>query len=184
MLRTLTLTGSLVCLLAMAASAEGQALPTATAAAQIQAGLGGTYAKTDYGDKPIKGVTGFADLDFPSKHFGIEADIHYVALATPIDIAENSYLIGPRFLIRKGRFTPYAKLLGGVGSFVVQESADNPNATTASYLAYAFGGGLDIDVTHHIVVRAIDFESQRWPNFGRDGLTPTVITVGVAYRFR
>jgi len=100
----------------------------------------------------------------------------------PADIGEDSYLVGPRYVFHYGRFHPYAKALLGIGRF--QYQYDTVPHTTYTYKIYAFGGGLDIQATHHINVRAIDLEYQRWPGYPPSGLTPIVGTIGVAYAFR
>jgi Outer membrane protein beta-barrel domain len=168
----------------LSASAVGRAQATAagTGQASLQIGAGVSLAKPDYGNTNIEGISGFVDYDFAT-HLGVEADLHYVALNTPLDQAENTYLIGPRLLLPRGRFTPYAKVLAGIGSFVIQERADNPGLSSASYFAYGFGGGLDIRISQSLVVRAFDAEFQKWPGFGK-GISPLVVTVGVAYKFR
>lgn len=163
-------------------SGRAQALPTAKGGGRLQVGLGFAYARSDYAQKPIEGVSGFADFDF-TDHLGVETDIHYVALVTPADLAENTFVIGPRYVYRKGRFTPFAKLMLGRGDLVIQEKPDNPGKYSGNYFMYGIGGGLDVESTHHLVVRAIDFEYQRWPTLG-NGLMPLVITIGAAYRFR
>lgn len=173
---------SLVCVLSVPTLCRAQALPTATARGALQVGGGVTLATPDYGQKNIQGISAFADFDF-LKHVGVEADLHYIALVTPTDLAENTYLVGPRFYMTHGRFTPYAKVLGGIGSLVIQETQDNPGTYSGNYFAYAFGGGLDVRVGRHLVVRAFDAEIQKWPSLGH-GLSPYVFTVGAAYRFR
>jgi opacity protein-like surface antigen len=57
--------------------------------------------------------------------------------------------------------------------------------TTANiaYNMLAFGGGLDYRVLPYLNIRG-DYEYQRWFGFPPNGLTPSVVTVGVAYRFR
>ena len=182
MLKTLMTIGSLAGVLSLTSIGYAQALPTATGHGSLQAGGGFSLAMPDYGQKNIKGISAFGDFDF-TPHIGVEADIHYVALITPTDLAENTYEIGPRYVYRKGRFAPYAKVMGGLGDLVIQETEDNPGRYSGTYFMYSFGGGLDILVPHHIVIRAMDVEIQRWPNLG-NGLTPTVFTVGAAYRFR
>lgn len=182
MLKTLVKIGSLACLLSFSVIGHAQALPTATGHGGLQVGGGWSLAVPDYGDSNIQGISAFADLDF-TVHFGVEADIHYVALVTPTDLAENTYEAGPRYVYRKGRFAPYAKAVAGLGALVIQETADNVGRYSGNYFMYGFGGGLDILVNRHITVRAIDFEAQRWPGLG-NGLSPYVGTVGVAYRFR
>ena len=167
-------------LVSQTSSGTAQALPTATGHGSVQVGGGWTLANPDYGQKKIQGITGFADFDF-STHIGVEADVHYIALITPDDLAENSYLIGPRFLLRHRQYNLYAKALLGVGDLVIQNPNDNIGRQAGTNFAYAAGGGLDINFPKHIVLRAIDIEYQHWSYL--TGLTPFVGTVGVAYRF-
>jgi hypothetical protein len=156
-------------------------MPTAVAKGLFQVGGGYSMAMPDYGQRNVQGFTGFADFDF-RPHFGVEAEYHYISIVTPDDLGENSFLFGPRFVYPRGRFSVYGKALIGFGDLVIQEVQDNPEGGAGTYLAYGFGGGLDIRVGKHIVVRAIDAEYQHW-SLG-NGLTPIVFTVGAAYRFR
>ena len=182
MLKTLLTIGSLAGVLSLSSIGQAQAMPTATAHGNLQVGGGLSLGIPDYGEKNIEGATAFADFDF-TPHIGAEADIHYVSMITPTDLGENTYEIGPRYVYRRGRFAPYGKVLVGLGSLVIQETQDNPGKYSGNYFMYSFGGGLDILIPHHIVIRAIDAEVQRWPSLG-NGLTPYVFTVGAAYRFR
>jgi hypothetical protein len=181
MLKTLISIATFAGLLSVASLLHAQAMPTATAKGALQAGGGYSFAEPDYGQRVIQGGSGFVDYDF-RPHWGVEADLHYIALITPQDLAENSYLVGPRYIYPRGRFSLYAKALFGVGSIVIQEAQDNPEGGAGTYFTYAGGAGLDIRATKHIVVRAFDFEYQHWSY--KTGLTPTVFTIGAAYRFR
>lgn len=181
MLKKLSIFGSLAALFFTVSIGRTQAIPTATRQASAQLGFGYSFAQPDYGQRRIQGVTGFGDLDF-GMHLGVEGDIHYIALVTPTDLAENTFLIGPRYNFRRKNFDLYAKVLFGVGNLVIQEQQDNVGHSPGHDFAVAFGGGLDIPVTRHIVVRAIDFEYQHWNYL--TGLTPTVFTFGAAYKFR
>jgi hypothetical protein len=167
-------------LLSFASLGHSQALPTATSHGALQVGLGWTYAEPDYGQKAIQGVTVFGDFDF-TPHIGAEAEFHYISLITPTDLGENSVLVGPRFVLPRGRYSFYAKALIGIGDIAIQEVEDNPQGGAGKYTAYGAGIGVDYRATKHIVVRG-DFEYQRWNYL--HGLTPTVFTVGAAYRFR
>jgi hypothetical protein len=100
----------------------------------------------------------------------------------PANIGEDSYLLGPRYVFRHNRFHPYVKALFGLGRFKYR--FDNAPDTAYTYKIYSFGGGLDIQATHHINVRAIDYEYQRWPGYPPNGLAPQVWTFGAAYAFR
>jgi len=190
MLKTLVRYGAVSGLLSLtillAPKAHGQALPTATGhSGGLQVGAGVTYAKPDFGQDWIGGITGFADYNVLS-HVGIEANVHFLTLHTPLDLGEETYEAGPRVYWRKNRFTAYGKGQIGVGRFVVQESNPYYNAgkVNSTSWMYSLGGGLDIDFHHHITVRAFDFEYQEWPSFANNGLTPAIGTVGIAYRFR
>jgi opacity protein-like surface antigen len=181
MLKNFLAVATLAGLLSFASLGHSQALPTATGHGGAQAGIGWSWAKPDYWEKAIQGVTAFGDFDFTS-HIGAEAEYHYLALETPNDLAENSFLVGPRFVLPRGKYSLYAKGLIGIGDIVIQEASEytlqNPAGT---YLTYAGGAGVDYRASRHIVVRG-DFEYQHWSY--RHGLTPTVFTVGAAYRFR
>ena len=161
--------------------AQAQALPTATARGNLQIGAGYTYAKPDYGNVSIKGASAYADFDF-STHIGVEAEFHYISFVTPTDLAEDSVLVGPRLILPYGRINLYAKALFGTGDLVIQEAQDNVGRQAGYYFAYGFGGGVDIRATNHLNIRAIDVESQHWSY--QTGLTPFVLTIGAAYRFR
>ena len=181
MLKTLMSIASLVGVLSLAANANAQALPTATGAGFLQAGGGYTFANPDYGQFKIQGGTAYVDYDF-RPHWGVEAEAHIIALITPTDLAENSFLIGPRYVYPHGRFSLYAKGMLGIGNIDIQEAQDNPQGGAGNYFAYAAGAGVDYRLTRHIILRPIDFEYQHWSYL--TGLTPTVFTVGAAYRFR
>ena len=173
-------------LLILALSADialnAQASPTATRAAFIQGGVGLSAFQPDYNPGTNWGYSIYGTFDFTS-HIGLEGDIHMVNVITPGDIGQNSYLLGPRFVMERGRLHPYAKALGGIGVFTFQPVYVTSNSSSSSHKMYAFGGGLDVRVKRHWNVRAIDFEYQRWPGFGSSGITPLGITIGSAYVF-
>src|SRR5579871_568469 len=124
MLKTFAKIGA-AAVLSLSSFVHGQAMPTATGHGQLQVGGGVTMGKPDYGEDYIGGVSIFADYDFTA-HLGLEADAHIVNLRTPQDSAENTYLVGPRYVWHKNRFSPYGKVLVGEGSLVIQETQDNP----------------------------------------------------------
>jgi len=162
---------------------EGQALPTATRAGNLQAGFGVSNAQSDEYIPRISGITGYVTFDI-FRHIGIEADIHVLNVITPDDFVEDTYLAGVRYVWHFKHLDPYAKILAGIGKTSIQQpSLAQAPGTPGTYMAIAAAGGLDIRLPHHINVRAIDFEYQTWPNFPPTGLSPTVITCGAAYRF-
>jgi opacity protein-like surface antigen len=180
MLKIFLTIGSLAAAISFTSTAQSQALPTAEAKGTFQVGAGWSYVRPDYGQKSIQGITGFADFDF-RPHLGVEAEYHYVQLITPTDLGEDSFLVGPRFVLPRSHYSLYAKALVGIGDINIQEVQDNPQGGAGNYLAYGIGGGIDYRLTTHIVIRG-DYEYQHWSYL--TGLTPSGVTVGAAYRFR
>jgi hypothetical protein len=180
-LKLRTLIGCFVCVFGLTTWSHAQAVPTASRASHLQFGGGFSYSKPDYGVS-IKGLSVYGNYDF-TRHLGVEGDLHFLNLITPRDIGEKSYLIGPRYRFHYRRLTPYAKVLFGIGQFQYQSPSHGPHTTTYTYGVYAFGGGIDLRATKHINLRPFDFEYQKWPGFGKAGLTPIVMTFGAAYAF-
>jgi hypothetical protein len=174
------LIGCFACVLSLATLAHGQAVPTASRIGSIQAGIGGVLADPDYAQSNIEGLTFWGDFDF-LYHYGVEGEIHYY-IRTPTDISENTYMAGPRYVLRYKKVDGYAKLMFGLGRFGTQ-SGSYANPATGSYFVYSPGFGLDVHVTRHINIRAIDFEVQKWPSFAAHGLSPLVGSAGVTYVF-
>ena len=182
--------GALLAMLWLPSIVHAQATATASIG-NTQVGGGFSYAHPDfwttsvgdpkYADSGISGITLFADYDF-NTHLGAEADFHSISLITALDRAETTTLVGPRIMIPYGRFTIYGKALIGLGDLSIQEQADNEGLQGGSGIVYSYGGGLDIQYSPSIVIRAIDFENQKW-NFYGGGISPTVLTFGAAYRF-
>jgi hypothetical protein len=160
---------------------HAQATPTASRLGIGQIGVGWGLAKPDYGTSNIQGLTVYGSFDF-TRHWGIAGDIHRNSLITPSDIGEDSYVIGPRFVVQHNRFMPYAKVQGGFARIKYQY--DNAPHTTYTYKMYDFGAGLDYQATKHINVRVIDFEYQKWLSFPPNGLSPLVFSFGASYVLR
>ncbi|MGH9596422.1 MAG: outer membrane beta-barrel protein [Edaphobacter sp.] len=174
------LIGWFACLLGITTMSHAQAIPTASRVSSIQVGLGGMITSPDYAQQYIKGLTLYGDYNF-QHNIGVEAEIHY-SLITPTDLSENTYLIGPRYVVRRKNFTGYAKVLLGMGRFGTQGGSFG-TTTTTSYTAYAFGGGLEYMAPHNLNVRILDVELQKWPSFPTNGLSPISYSIGVAYAF-
>ncbi len=170
-----------LCLSGTVSFLHAQNLPTAKRETGIQLGVAGSSYTLDYGDGREEGIGIYGDLDLP-RHLGIEALYRNASLQTPHDIGENHILVGPRLRMTRGRFTPYAKALVGMGTINFQQGYYQ-TASSQNYLIYAFGGGVDYHATRHINIRAVDFEYQLWPTFKPHGLTPTGFSIGAAYVF-
>jgi opacity protein-like surface antigen len=159
--------------------AHGQAKYTATRAGDLQLGAGYTNGTSDYVANRIGGYSGYATFDF-KEHFGAEFDFHQVNDPNSA-VYERSYEWGGRYLrhYHNDRYRPYVRVMYGRGVFNFPG-----NAANLAYNMIDFAGGMDIAVHSRINVRA-EFEYQDWlsgPGI-TNGLTPTLINVGVAYHF-
>ncbi|WP_158942472.1 outer membrane beta-barrel protein [Granulicella sp. S190] len=164
---------------------NAQALPTATAAGVLQIGGTFNYADSDYAPEKIKGGGFYATFDF-KYHFGIEGEFHQVNDPEPtVAIYERTYEIGPRYVRHYGRLDPYVKVMYGRGVFNYPPVFDDPKGGAAANLAYnlaAVGVGVDYRLLRSVNVR-VEYESQRWFGFPPNGLTPSLLGIGAAYRF-
>jgi hypothetical protein len=183
----------LAALLALPSIGWAQALPTASGMGKTQVGAAFSYAIPDFWTQPynsdpkyafqsIGGVTGYGNYDF-TPHLGAAAEFHCLCLHTSLDRAELTYLVGPRIMLPYGRFILYGKALGGIRDLFIQEQQDNIGVPSGMNIGYSIGGGLDIIYNQKIVIRAFDYESQSWPGYGTNGISPSVFSFGVAYRF-
>jgi hypothetical protein len=159
-------------------SLHGQATPTASKVFDVQVGGGFALVHGDYGTKSYEGGAFYADVDF-SPHFGAEVDFHQANYPT-IPLYERTYEAGARYHRTYGRLSPYAKALYGRGvfNFVYNDKV----VANLAYNEFVFGGGADFAVLPWLNVRG-DYEYQTWHGFPPNGLTPQVITIGVAYHF-
>lgn len=162
-------------LLVLVPSLNAQAIYTADQKTRIQVGGGALALSPDYAPGRVIGFSAWGDYDF-SKYIGVEVSTHFGEFITPNDLTENSYMIGPRFSYRRHKLTLYGKALVGRATITNQDT--NGSST---FNAYAFGGGVEYRILRKINIRAIDFEQQRWLDFGQNGLTPTAISIGASY---
>lgn len=173
MIKSALLLLSLVC---SSAVAFGQARYTASRAGDLQVGGGYTIGRSDYTVNRIRGFAFYSDFDFRS-HYGIEVDFHQINDPNPTQVYERTYEVGGRYLRHYGAVTPYLKGLYGRGVFNFPQSEAN-----LAYNMIVAGAGADFAVHPRINVRA-DLEYQRWFGFPPHGLSPILVTVGVAYHF-
>jgi hypothetical protein len=163
-----------------------QASPTASRIVDLQAGAAFTLGNSDYqGASTLKGFGFYTSFDF-RHHLGVEAEFHQLSNPdSPKGIYERTYEIGPRYVLHFGRFAPYTKLMVGRGVFNFPPAPSNPSAGPIANLAYniwATGGGADYHLSPSTNIRA-DYEFQRWGGFPPNGLSPGVLSLGVAYHF-
>jgi hypothetical protein len=159
---------------------RGQVVPAAASGSlSLDAGGLGSVSQPDYAGEGIAqtspnrlyGAGTYVDGHF-NRWVDIEGEARWLTFNEYLGIDEKTYLVGPRVPIRSfGRFTPYGKFLIGLGggSFLTGHS-----------LVLAYGGGLDIRLSHRLTVRLPDFEYQQWRV--TPTLWPYVGSVGISYR--
>ena len=164
-------------------AARAQKLPTATAPGAYLA-VGGTYSgfEAQYPQQILGGAGVYADLEI-RQHFGLEAEIRWLRQNDIAGSTQTTYLIGPRYEIHRGRFSPYVKALVGDGKLVFPYGYGYGN-----YLVVGGGAGVDINLTRKLKLRAVDFEYQDWPqfNFGAGttvgAINPYGLSAGLSYQ--
>jgi len=154
----------------------GQAIPTASRAGDAQIGVGYSAARPDYIPQTFQGIAAYADFDF-RPHLGLEAEFHQVDNTGGYQSFQRTYEIGGRYLRTYGPLVPYVKVMVGRGQF------EYPYAEAeANYTMYAGGAGADFKLGPYLRVRG-EYEFQKWTSFPNGGLTPHIVTIGLAYHF-
>lgn len=163
----------------------GQARPSATRAGDLQVGALFNLAAPDYGSRMLRGIGAYTTFDF-RPHWGIEGTFHQ--LNDPLGeqgIYERTFEVGPRYVLRLGPLSPYAKLMIGRGVFQFPPDPRHPENGSVANLAYniwAGGFGTDYSLRSSINLR-VDYELQRWSGYPPHGLSPQVFSIGIAYHF-
>jgi opacity protein-like surface antigen len=154
-----------------------QAKYTAKRSGDFQVGLDYVGGQSDYAPN-LRGVGLYTTFDF-TPHWGAEFDLHQADIKGS-KIYERSYEIGGRYHREYGRFAPYAKAMVGRGVFNFAQG--NTTYANLAYNMFTLGGGVDVRITRYLNVRG-DYEYQNWRGFPPNGLTPQLVSVGVAYHF-
>jgi hypothetical protein len=143
----------------------------------VDAGGIGSLFRPDYGSNNLFGVGAYVDLRF-TRWVQAEAEGRWLRFNEFEDVWQDNYLIGPRLPLHTyGRFTPYGKVLFGMGSMNFQY-----NYAYGRFTDIAYGGGVDMQLTRRITLRPIDFEYQQWPHWVDGALYPWGFSAGVSYR--
>jgi Outer membrane protein beta-barrel domain len=168
----------LIGLLSTVSMLHAQSEPTATRLGDLKIGGGFSTANSDYGGR-YNGGAAYVDFDF-LPHIGVAGEFHFVK--DPSDLYEKTYEVGGRYFRTYRKFVPYAKVMYGRGVFNFPPLGDGFRANIA-YNLVAAGLGTDYKVKPWLYVRA-DWEYQTWFGFQSSSLSPSVLTIGAAYRFR
>jgi hypothetical protein len=176
-------------LLCAAASLHAQVTPSAfRGQLSLTAGGMGSVFQPDYlgGGAPdsspqrLFGFGTYVDLKM-TRWIQIEGEARWLRQNSYLDITEDNYLIGPRVPIHEFKrlgITPYGKALVGLGRMNFEF-----NQAYGRFTDVALGGGVDLKLSKHFVVRPFDFEYQFWPNWvNNDILKPYGASAGIAYK--
>lgn len=97
-----------------------------------------------------------------------------------------TYLFGPRYSVRThSRFVPFVQfLVGGVHGFDALFPTQNQSTTVPDALAFAGGGGLNINFSRHVAMRAFqaDYMQTQLPNGGNDRQNHLRLAAGIVLR--
>jgi len=167
-----------LCMLGTASALSAQANPTATRTGDLKIGGGFSTANSDYGNR-FNGGTAYFDFDF-LPHIGVTGEFHFVKDQN--DLYEKTYEVGGRYFREYRRFVPYGKVLYGRGVFNFPVRPDGFRLNLA-YNLIAASVGTDYKLKPYLYLRA-DWEYQQWFSFAGSSLTPNIVTLGAAYRFR
>lgn len=173
----------LSCLLGGASMLHAQATATASRGVDLKVGGGFTTANGDYSGRYNGGMAYFT-YDF-TPHIGIEGNFHFIKAANNSYLYEKTYEIGGRYFrnYREDTISPYVKLMYGRGVFNFPPSYVNGPQANLAYNLFAIGGGADYKLRPYLYIRG-DFEYQHWMSFVGSSLTPSLLSIGVAYHFR
>ena len=166
---------------------QAQAVATATGNA-LSVGLAYQNADPDYGPSRASGIGAYANFDF-ARYLGVTAEVNLPTIFSNVIFPERSILLGGRGEYRRGRYMVYGKLLGGIATSGNNSSIDPAITATQlinanrTYSVLAGGGGVEYRLNMPLTVR-LDYESQHWLGYEPNSLTPSIVSIGVAYRFQ
>ena len=163
-------------LLGGASACSARLCPTASRVADAQIGIGYSPARPGYVQQTFQGVS---RLRRPGLHLhlGVEAEFHQVNSTSGDQSYQRTYEVGGRY------FRTYGPLRA------LRQGHDRPRRLQLphrpdrlAYTLFAGGAGADFKLGTYLRVRG-EYEFQKWTSFPNGGLTPQVVTIGVAYHF-
>lgn len=118
-----------------------------------------------------------------SRWVQLEAEGRWQRFNEYYSVYQDNYLVGPRLPVyRIKRATVYAKALVGFSEMNFGTYYYGQPAGHGRFTDLAFGGGVDIKMTHRLSIRALDAEYQYYPDWGNTTLSPYGASVGIGYR--
>jgi hypothetical protein len=157
---------------------NAQALPSVDRGAELSTFVLATSINPDYGQTRNLGYSvGFDYTRFLPGLVQPSLELRYTH-ANGRTVNEQAILGGLRLQSTIRNVHPYFLLMAGRG--VIAFNFFNGSSSSNDAMVYAFGGGADLNVGRLWKVRA-DFSSQHW-NLDPSTLTPSAISVGIAYR--
>jgi opacity protein-like surface antigen len=168
----------LAVMLGATAALQAQVVPSAIRP-PFSLTVGGTTSVFDpnYIQNKLVGAGVYVDLNL-FHGIGVEAEGRWQRFHETLQISQDNYLIGPRVQVKHfWKVRPYVKALGGFSNMNFEEGIGSGRFTTL-----AFGGGVDVNLTHRWSVRAVDVEYQYWPSFLGGTLSPYGASAGISYR--
>jgi len=178
MMRRLVVAALALCAGALTGAASAQDIPSAKGPGSSLV-LGGTVSsfQSDYGKTYLAGASGYVDANVFNR-VGIEAEARTLRFNSNDGMRQTTYLAGPRLSKDFGSLRVYTKLMAGRGTFEFPYGY-----ARGSYFVTAAGGGVDWRVKHTpLIVRVVDFEYQRWPQFTYGDLRPYGLSTGLSLR--
>jgi hypothetical protein len=168
-----------------------QSQGTSTDFAAIYSTQEGQVTPTGAGSFWSQGVSLNGAFTF-SRGFGIALDLtgeHASHIAPGVGLNEVDLMIGPRYTYRIGSKSKHETrvfgeaLVGGARGMSSVFPKPSGVGSAASSFAYEAGGGLDISITKHIAIRAVeaDYVRSYLPNNGGDTQGRIRLGFGVVY---
>ncbi len=162
----------------LGSAAYAQDIPAAKGPGSYVA-VGGTVSgfNSDYGKRDLGGASLYVDANVYNR-VGFEAEARTLRLNSDDGTRIATYLVGPRLSRDFRSLRIYTKIMAGRGTF------DFPyNYARGEYFVVAGGFGVDWRVKHSpLILRVVDVEFQRWPQFTFGELQPYGISSGLSLR--
>jgi hypothetical protein len=150
--------------------------------------IGGEYAlvNSDYfgGNKSLNqnAFSIYGDYYFSNGAWPIALDVNYTKAVYNSGYQKRefySFISSIKVSRRFGRLEPFGKFGAGIGHISQYQMISYHQY--GQHFAIGMGGGLDYRLTKHIMLRPVDFTSERW-NFYPNALSPYMLGFGFSYR--